>query len=383
MSRSQTLDAPLAWARTRTSARPLARAEVLVSVQALRAAATLAVAGWHLVWVARAFPGETLSLPAPLALGYAGVDLFFVISGFIICHITAGRPFAARRFAARRFVRIVPLYALFTGLAVLAVFVNPAWDGKGELSFGYVLHSLLALPMNGIPYLDVGWSLEHELVFYAIAGGAFALGARRALPWLLLALFAGGVALHVVAPAATGARPVWDWHLLSPYHFQFAVGVCVFRQRERLARLGSRAPLLLGIALALATSWWLASHFAGQGGHPPTQPVGWSGLVRVVGYGLAGGLLLVAALEAERRGALSLRGRLGRCVLALGDASYVLYLSHYFVYSILAKLYPLLGVPGWLAWPALLAALFAACAVAWAIHVALERPLLRFARAHT
>jgi exopolysaccharide production protein ExoZ len=99
-----------------------------------------------------------------------------------------------------------------------------------------------------------------------------------------------------------------------------------------------------------------------------------------VGHGLAAGGLLVGALNAERSGRLAGRGALLRGLWWVGEASFVLYLSHFFVYSILAKIYAALGVPDALALPARAAALLAAVGFALAFHRSVERPLLAWAR---
>lgn len=365
--------------RTRESGHELA------SVQLLRAVAALAVVFWHLSWVSRAFPDAVALAPTFLAFGNAGVDLFFAISGYIICHITVGRPFAPGRFAARRALRIFPFYAGFTGLAVLAAAINPAWDGGGQLGLGYALRSALALPMQGLPLLAVGWSLEHEAIFYLLAGVLLAAGLARALPWLLLALFAAGIAVHVLWPAFGGHAP-WDLHLFSLYHFEFAVGVVLFRVRDRLPVRHWRGLALAGLAVFAATAHVVASHALRLDPvlHVPTDPAGGFGLLRVIGYGTASGLLLAAGLGAERSGALEVSQPWKRALLDLallvGEASFLLYLGHFFVYSALAKLYAALGAPAWLWLPSLAAALVAAVAFAIACHLLLERPFLRAVR---
>jgi peptidoglycan/LPS O-acetylase OafA/YrhL len=369
---------PTARSRAASATRPVAAGEHLESVQLLRAAAALAVIGWHLVWVARAFPGAVPALPRALAFGYAGVDLFFVISGYVICHITAHRPFRLGDFAARRWLRIAPLYALFTGLAALAAFVNPAWGGE-KLDPQRLLHSLSLLPMRGLPLLDVGWSLEHEMIFYALAAALLAAGQGRRLPLALALGFGVGVVLHGVVPELTGRR-VYDAHLFSLYHVGFLFGVLLFRQRERLAALDWRVPLAIGgLGLPLVAGWVAALYTRPDGSwHVETQPFGAAGVVRALGYALCSGLLLQGLLGAERRGALARLPRLLRaCLNRVADASYVLYLSHFFVYSLLAKTYAVLGVSARFALPALALALLAAVGSALAVHVALERPLLR------
>jgi peptidoglycan/LPS O-acetylase OafA/YrhL len=364
------------------TARSLAAGEHLESVQLLRAAAALAVIGWHLVWVARAFPGALPALPRALAFGYAGVDLFFVISGYVICHITADRPFRLGRFAARRWLRIAPLYWLFTLLAALAACLHPAWGGE-QLDPGFLLHSLSLLPMRELPFLDVGWSLEHEMIFYALAGALLATGRGRWLPHALALGFAAGVLLHGVVPELTGRR-FFDAHLFSLYHVGFLVGVLLFRHRVALTELDWRVPLAAGTLGVLLVSSWVAGHYTRPDAtwHVATQPFGFAGVGRTAGYALCSGLLLQGLLAAERSGALARMPRRLRFGLnRIGDASYVLYLSHFFVYSLLAKAYIALGVPAQLAAPALAVALLAAVLFAIAVHVAIERSLLRAIRA--
>jgi peptidoglycan/LPS O-acetylase OafA/YrhL len=113
-----------------------------------------------------------------------------------------------------------------------------------------------------------------------------------------------------------------------------------------------------------------------------TQPFGLAGTGRVLGYALCSGLLLQGLLGAERQGAFArIPGALRALLLRIADASYVLYLSHFFVYSALAKLYLALGVPAALAAPALALALACAVAFAIAVHLAIERSWLRAIRA--
>ena len=186
-----------------------------------------------------------------------------------------------------------------------------------------------------------------------------------------------------LVPELTGRR-IFDAHLFSLYHAGFLVGVLLFRHREALADLDWRIPLALGLlGLPLVSSWVSLQYTRPDASwHVATQPFGVAGVGRVVGYALCSGLLLQALLGAERRGAFA---RMPCALRALGnriaDASYVLYLSHFFVYSLLAKAYLALGVPQWLAPPALALAGVAAVLFAIAVHLAVERSLLRAIRA--
>ncbi|WP_072568726.1 acyltransferase family protein [Enterobacter sp. SA187] len=107
--------------------------------------------------------------------GAAGVDLFFIISGFIIYQSIYSRHISAQQFAINRIMRIVPAYWLFTGLvALLAVYFDGlmfATSTNPEL----LIRSLLFIPteradiMGYIPFLTVGWTLNYEMFFYLLA----------------------------------------------------------------------------------------------------------------------------------------------------------------------------------------------------------------------
>jgi peptidoglycan/LPS O-acetylase OafA/YrhL len=133
---------------------PPARADSLslVSIQALRAIAALLVFWGH------AINAVTLEVPAdfPHLYGPFGVDIFFVISGFVMVYSSEGlfgQPGAPIKFFARRIARIVPLY--WAATAILVWFVVPYASTKA------VLGSLFFAPRipSEAPLLFVGWTL--------------------------------------------------------------------------------------------------------------------------------------------------------------------------------------------------------------------------------
>src|SRR5215510_5466128 len=142
----------------------------LVSIQALRAVAALLVFWGHAI---NAVTAEVAADFPPL-YGPFGVDIFFVISGFVMVYSSErlfGRPDAPIKFFARRFVRIVPLY--WAATAILVWFVVPYASTKA------VLGSLLFTPRipSEAPLLYVGWTLIFEMFFYTVF--AVALLAKR------------------------------------------------------------------------------------------------------------------------------------------------------------------------------------------------------------
>src|ERR1700678_3437262 len=188
---------------------------VLLSIQALRALAALAVVAYHaLQWDRGGFE-----------VGRAGVDVFFVISGFIMWHVTSGRNVAPGAFLWRRFTRVAPLYWLAT-LGVLGVAlvwpgflpeVRPGWRHLA-LSLAFIPH----LDPRGLPFptLPPGWTLDYEAVFYTIFAAAL-LGPRA---WRGRTVI--GALLAVVAFGFLLADPFY-YLGANPMLLQFAAGVGV------------------------------------------------------------------------------------------------------------------------------------------------------------
>jgi exopolysaccharide production protein ExoZ len=175
----------------------------LTGLQLMRALACLAVVVYHAaeMWRTRLSPGGTVVWP----LGAAGVDVFFVISGFVMV-LSASRRANWRAFLRARLRRIVPLYWLCSLAKMGGLF---AAGDTARLGLSYCLRSLLFLPVHDAagllkPVLPVGWTLSFEMLFYGLC--AVALGAGMApavfVPPVLLALSLvphGGSALGELA----------------------------------------------------------------------------------------------------------------------------------------------------------------------------------------
>ncbi len=244
---------------------------------------------------------------------------------------------------------------LVVGLAV------PNWRlGEFSLSVETLARSYLILPGWGFPMLGVGWTLEYEMVFYGFVAVLIATGLLRAGPCAGFAFLLAGLALVgcIVGPRETGSALLY--HICSPYMFAFGLG-WLLHASERMdtpARLRSLA--LFGAVVAVAA--WL-----GQG---------WSDhlLLRIV----AMAVVFMAALGL--RVTLNADTLLNRAMSKLGDASYALYLSHWFVLSASGKVLDALDVPASLDPLARVAGLAASLAVAVVVYNWAERPLDRVLR---
>ena len=294
----------------------------------------------------------------------AGVDIFFVISGFVIAHATVplfGTRGGPGRFLFRRVVRIVPLYWLATTLFLFVLLLLPGAIHGAVGGAGYVARSYVFIPArrpDGLvePVFGLGWTLDFEMLFYVVltpfvrlSRGAAVAGATLVLAALVAAGQAG--LLRSVA-LGTWASPI-------VLEFCAGLGIALLVGRVRLGR-ASRAALVCA-----ALAWFALA--------PPDWP-------RPLAWGLpAAGLVAAATLGRESAHGMSeRRGAFERMLERWGDASYALYLVHPFVMRPATMLWRRVARGGDLAaFPMTLATLLAAQAAALLVHRRIERPLTR------
>lgn len=293
----------------------------LFHIQVLRAGAALSVAMLHAQHDAHAVAARLGAAfePGDLFPWAAGVDVFFVISGFIMVYASrdlfAG-PDGTRIFLVRRIARVVPLYWAVTTLYGAVALAAPALLNGEALSPSLVLASYLFIPVarpDGLvqPIYSLGWTLNYEMEFYAVFAFAIAWPRRRAIVVLILALVALVATGRLLAPLPA---PLGFW--TDPIILEFGFGAMLGLCRLEGARMGP----LFRIGLAGAGLVVLALDLLRTGGLV---------VPRVLAYG-GPAAMLVAAAAFEDGGARS-AGRLARLGAALGDASYGLYLVHPFV----------------------------------------------------
>ncbi len=330
----------------------------LIDLQILRFAAALLVVFAHAVDLAQ-HVGATPSVLAAGGLenfGAAGVDVFFVISGFIITR-TAGRARSASDFAVSRIWRVVPLY----WLAVLPWLVIKADALTAPMLVATFAFWPAAGPGVALPVLDVGWTLCFEMLFYGVVALIIAGGMRRQ-----------GVLAALIAYAACWALRLWTgapaFQILgNPIILEFLMGAAAAALAPRLSRRAGGALLALGVA------GFAVGILMGFGKISEWRQIltGVLSLPRVAIWGLPALAVTLGAIALESDGA---PGPLRRGLARLGDASYALYLIH--PLALLAAqtlLGDAKGLPGDLV---ILAALIVCPLLALAAHLWIERPLL-------
>lgn len=345
----------------------------LLSIQILRAVAACLVVLWHLELVRNGFADNHLPRPPQwLQFGYAGVELFFIISGYIIMHITDTRVFSFRQFAVKRFFRIYPIYAAFTLIPLMALVASPSLRKAGGASFSEMLASFAIFPQLQAPLLQPGWSLEHEIIFYLIVAVLLTLNSRKLIAPLLLGLAAIGVVAHGILPES-GRADIWDWHIFSPFNFGFAVGALIHQCRDRIGVLGVKLPLVIGVALVCACAVVIAPYRVGA----VWAANGMYLVIEAIGFTAAFALVFMAVLNYERAGKLNPRSPAVAFMVKVGDASYVLYLWNYVFLVVLWKVLMSAKLSEYLLLPAMIAAFVASVGGALALHAWIERPFLK------
>jgi len=159
-----------------------------VGIQVARAVAALSIVYLH-SWVAIArFPqGTAYPIPFLSVYGWLGVDLFFAISGYVICLVVSRETFAIWPFLIKRVFRLYPLW-----LTILTVFAVTTWLWRGlqpNETLGFFLHSATLVLTDGFPFYSIGWSLQHEMAFYLIAAAVAPLFGVMGLVVVLLASY--------------------------------------------------------------------------------------------------------------------------------------------------------------------------------------------------
>jgi exopolysaccharide production protein ExoZ len=300
------------------------------NIQALRGVAVLVVVLFHMMLVEQKYGGATSLLPEAFWFGNFGVDLFFVISGFVMVTVTRGKfqnLKTALTFLYHRASRIYPLYWVYT-LAALAVFlVQPTWINSAQGGKADILASFLLLPSKLLPLVLVGWTLVHEMYFYIIFFVILLLFPEKRMP---LAILAWGVVVVVFNQLNISSSPTYGV-AFHPLTIEF-MGGCLLA----VITHNTKPPAWSGAWLAAAAVLAFCASIAGHILHGEIVPVNWW---RVLIYGVPALLIVYFITEAERKGTT-----LPAALIQSGNASYSIYLSHLFTINVVGRVWAFVAV---------------------------------------
>jgi exopolysaccharide production protein ExoZ len=297
----------------------------LVMLQILRGIAALMVVFHHVLHQSPGFLAVW-----PTEAGQAGVDLFFVISGFVMVYVTNEREQSAAQFLTMRAIRIVPVYWFYTLIAAALMFFLPQLFRGNELSVKHVLLSLLFIPHDSqgslSPLIKQGWTLDLEVFFYILFAIAMAIAARQRVS-IAVATLAVMTAISYIM-RFTGISPGVLGFYFDNIILEFAFGMLIAK-----AFLGGRLrPFNPIIGLLVLLSGFVLL-FA-------LDPL-FTAATRVIVYGLPAAAIVIGTLILENR---TQPFRLP-LLQFIGDASYSIYLVHIFPVAILRTLWPRVPLP--------------------------------------
>jgi exopolysaccharide production protein ExoZ len=268
-------------------------------------------------------------------VGWSGVDLFFVISGFVMTYTVATHRYSFWEFVSRRFARIGPLYWVVTIITAVGAAAVPTWFVTTRFAWPLFLWSMVFLPAINpadgsiTPMMKLGWSINFEMFFYALF--AFTLWLK---PWgRTVIVFAVFAALAVIWKTFHPVFRPLEFYA-NPISFEFVFG-CVLGALFLDGRF-LRFPLAISFSvLAVAVA---------------TVPIGAiidDGLqARTIWRGVPAALIVAALVAIELR--VPLRNE---WLHRIGDATYSIYLSHIFVVMGIRKVMMAFGLLDNAEWP--------------------------------
>lgn len=341
-------------------ARP-ARQDYIATLDLLRLAAALAVVFFHYFFRGAAtgdLAGAGFADVAPIAIyGYLGVNLFFLISGFVIAWSAESRGW--EQFAIARFARLYPGFALCMTISFAAVASFGAPLFSTSLA-QYAANLSMVAPVFGQPFMDgVYWSIFLELIFYGWVTLAMATGAFRNRK---LQLIFAWLAISTLNEVFIGSRAI-RLLFITEFGPLFAAGLLVHHLhahgRSRPALLLLAAAFLISSCTITVTQQWMLEAY---GAAVPTANL-------VAANVVMHGALIAAVLLHGHISSSSL-------TLALGGLTYPLYLLHQNIgYLVINATTPLAG--GWVAAFACVALMLFVSSAIWHYF---ERPAQRMLR---
>jgi peptidoglycan/LPS O-acetylase OafA/YrhL len=294
---------------------------------------------------------------APFAAGHAGVHFFFVLSGYIMLLVhgrEAGDLSKLAVFAKKRFLRIYPVYWVVL-LAIIPIYFIKEDFGEGYETQGMsIFTSLTLLPYQHDPILGVAWTLRHEILFYAFFSLIFVslrVGVTAMAAWLAVCL--------AVSTDPSAAFPIKFF--FSSLNLLFFFGMIAAWLNVKTAPRYCGSIFLAGV-LAFGVAGYLDVTQSLQG-----PLLDWL-------FGIGSALAIVGAVELERTGRIAIPAFLQK----IGDASYSIYLVHFIVLSLLAKIYFRVGGGQFPAAVGFVVLFVGAAFVGFIFHVMVEKQLLRF-----
>lgn len=299
------------------------------SIQFLRAIAVFLVLFFHangMVNVQAGYGGYFTST------GASGVDLFFVISGFVIFLVSGKKDVSPWKFLARRVIRVGPLYWLYTTITVaLLIFVPNVFKSlKFELiptinSYFFILSKKNTGGIGTV--LGVGWTIAYEMYFYVLFFISMLLMPRMPFK-LVAATIAGGAFISLFIDIEH--RPAFSLVSLNTLPLEFLAG-CFIAKRYTQGVYLNYISSIIAIAVGLFGIWYSGMTGKVSSAHD---------VLRAFYYGLPAALIVYGFVSLDASKLIKIH----RGFLMVGDSSYSIYLCHPLALAVICKLWEVLSM---------------------------------------
>lgn len=273
---------------------------------------------------------------------------------------------SAIQFAINRITRVVPLYWLVTTFMLMMAILRPELLNSTTANIPNYLKSIFFIPYfreNGElrPMLLVGWTLNYEMIFYAMATVSLVISPARfyyVTCILMTSMFGFGYLLSDGTPYAE--------FLQSGLIFEFLLGMAMFKLKD-VAWLRGIPISIVVLAIALLYAGMALCEIKGMEG-------------RFVVFGIPSCLVVLLALQLEPL-FLQLNSIVARALIHIGDASYATYLSHVFVVEFARKFLPRLTGGLTIESPiGVVIAISLSIVVGGLIYICLDKPSVKLAK---
>lgn len=305
--------------------------------------------------------------------GDAGVDIFFVLSGFIIYyihHLDINQKSKFWPYIIKRFSRIYPTYWIVTLLTIPLFFIFPQFGLGNETNLDRIIYSIFLLPSTEAPIVHAAWTLIYEVLFYLTFALLILFGFKKMLPFIIsIIIFTVIGWIYSINNIVAFQNSIY--YIFFSYHnFEFLIGIVgaylVINKHFRYEKI------FLLLSVIILVSMLLFEYYQNHAYYH----------LRLFGYGIPAFLIISSLSSIELNKAFILPNNIWyRFLLFLGNASFSIYLTHQFLISGIGRILSRLDLNNLLGGYGIILititlTLFFGCI----FHLIIEKPLLNLSR---
>jgi peptidoglycan/LPS O-acetylase OafA/YrhL len=291
------------------------------SLQYLRAIAALLVVLHHSIWKSTQYGGSD-SVMSWFTIGFIGVDIFFIISGFIISQIIYIKNINIFNFLKARLLRIIPLYWILTTVALVVFIIMPdkVNSSGGETN---ILYSYLLFPDSSKFLIQNGWTLSYEFYFYFIIsiGLLFSNKLKFIIPLSIIIFI-------VLFGSIYKQETVLYAFLTNSLLIEFLLGMLIFKIIKFIPSHQAISVLYFFTAILILL---YVEIYNGIG-------------IRFIDYGIPSLLIFISIFNLEEKIKCQKDSILGQIMMKIGNSSYSLYLIHPFILTLMSIILSKIGL---------------------------------------